>query len=64
MKLGFFSIDLGTILFTLCNTLILKALTLAEVNTFLAKIVTEVLLFIFSYVIQHHFVFRKEHKTI
>ena len=49
------------IMILLCNTLILKALTLAGINTFLAKIITEILLFIFSYVIQHHFVFRKEH---
>ena len=47
-----------------CNTLILKALAIAGIKTFLAKIITEILLFIFSYVIQHHFVFRKEHKTI
>ncbi len=52
------------IVILLCNTLILKALTLAGIKTFLGKIITEILLFIFSYVIQHHFVFRKERKTI
>jgi len=52
------------IVILLCNTLILKVLILVGVKTFLAKIITEILLFIFSYVIQHHFVFRKEHKTI
>jgi len=52
------------IVILLCNTLILKALTLTGVKIFLAKIITEFLLFIFSYIIQHYFIFRKEHKTI
>lgn len=52
------------IMILFCNTLILKMLTLTGISTFLAKIITEILLFIFSYIIQHHFVFRKEHKTI
>ena len=42
------------------NTLILRSLSLIGINTYAAKIITEIILFIFSYVIQHKFVFKKE----
>ncbi|SDA13447.1 Glycosyltransferase involved in cell wall bisynthesis [Ruminococcus sp. YE71] len=42
------------------NTLILKTLSAVGVNTYAAKLVTETVLFLFSYIIQHTFVFRKE----
>ena len=42
------------------NTLILRALTLTGLSAYASKLITEVVLFIFSYVIQHRFVFRKE----
>ncbi len=57
----YFSLAAGILL---CNTLILKGLTFAGIGNFSAKIITEIILFLFSYVIQHYFVFRKEHKTI
>ena len=41
------------------NTLILKGLAMINVNKYLAKILTEIILFIISYFIQHKFVFRK-----
>ena len=43
----------------LCNTLILKALTGLGISAYVAKILTEGLLFIVSYLIQHNFIFRK-----
>lgn len=42
------------------NTLILKGLAMINVNKYLAKILTEIILFIISYFIQHKFVFRKD----
>lgn len=42
------------------NTLILKTLSFLGINTYIAKLATETLLFLFSYVIQHTFVFKKE----
>lgn len=48
----------------MCNTFLLKALTLIGLNTYLAKIFTEILLFTFNYFIQHCFIFRKEHKQV
>ncbi len=42
------------------NTLILRSLALTGLNTYAAKLLTEMILFIFSYVVQHKFVFRKE----
>ena len=45
----------------LCNTLILKGFSVIGVNGYLAKILTEILMFICSYLIQHKFIFRKEH---
>ncbi len=43
-----------------CNTLLLKALTTVGMAQWLAKILTELALFMFSYVMQHTFVFGKE----
>ncbi|MBQ8928363.1 MAG: bifunctional glycosyltransferase family 2/GtrA family protein [Oscillospiraceae bacterium] len=45
-----------------CNTLMLKGLLALGCAAFLAKLLTEVLLFTASYLAQHHFVFRKERK--
>ena len=45
----------------LCNTLILKGFSLIGLNAYLAKILTEMILFVCSYLIQHKFIFRKEH---
>lgn len=42
------------------NTLILNGLTMLHINRFVAKIITEIILFIASYIIQHKFVFRKD----
>ncbi len=47
----------------ICNTFLLKALTFAGMNSYLAKILTEALLFTLSYFVQHSFIFRKEHKS-
>lgn len=44
----------------LCNTLILNFLTLMNLPAYAAKILTEVMLFFFSYFIQHKFIFRGE----
>ena len=43
-----------------CNTLILKGLTSFGLAGYVAKIFTEVILFIFNYLVQHSFIFRKE----
>jgi putative flippase GtrA len=43
-----------------CNTLILKALTLAGLAAPAAKLVTELALFVCSYAVQHRYVFRTE----
>ena len=45
----------------LCNTLILKGFAVIGLNAYLAKILTEMILFVCSYLIQHKFIFRKEH---
>lgn len=42
------------------NTLLLKGLTLLGMNVYLAKILTELVLFVFNYLVQRLFVFRKE----
>lgn len=42
------------------NTCILTILTSIGINKLVAKIITEILLFIISYLIQHEFIFRKE----
>ncbi len=42
------------------NTLILKMLTVIGVNTYAGKLITETVLFLLSYVVQHRFVFGKE----
>ena len=44
----------------ICNTLILKGLTSFGLAGYVAKIFTEVILFIFNYLVQHSFIFRKE----
>lgn len=43
----------------LCNTLVLKILTRLGIQAYVAKILTEGVLFIFNYFMQHSFVFRK-----
>ena len=43
-----------------CNTILLMLLVKAGVNAFLAKIVTEILLFVISYLMQKRVVFRKK----
>ncbi len=48
-------------LILLCNTLLLKGFVYLGVSAWLAKIFTEILLFLCSYLVQHHFVFRKGH---
>lgn len=45
----------------LCNTLILKGFAVIGLSAYLAKILTEIILFVCSYLIQHKFIFRKEH---
>ena len=45
----------------LCNTLILKGFAIIGLNAYLAKILTEIILFVCSYLVQHKFIFRKEH---
>ena len=47
-----------------CNTLLLKGLLALGCKAFLAKLLTELLLFTVSYLVQHHFVFRKERKKV
>lgn len=42
------------------NTLILKTLTVIGINTYAGKLVTETVLFLFSYIVQHTLVFGKE----
>ena len=44
----------------ICNTLVLKGLTSFGLSVYIAKIITEVILFIFNYLVQHSFIFRKE----
>ena len=46
-----------------CNTAILRLLTLAGMGPYLAKILTELILFFFSWFIQHSVIFRKEPKS-
>ena len=41
------------------NTLILSALAATGINLFVAKILVELIMFLFNYIIQHKFVFRK-----
>ncbi len=48
----------------ICNTLLLKALTAIRIAAYLAKILTEIVLFFINYIIQHTFVFRKEKKAV
>ena len=43
-----------------CNTLVLKGLTGFGAAPFAAKIITEIIMFIFNYFVQHNFVFKKE----
>ena len=47
----------------ICNTLVLKGLTSFGLAAFAAKIITETIMFIFNYLVQHSFIFRKEGKT-
>ncbi|MEE5993605.1 MAG: bifunctional glycosyltransferase family 2/GtrA family protein [Oscillospiraceae bacterium] len=42
------------------NTLLLKMLSFTGMNPYTAKLITETVLFLFSYILQHTFVFRKE----
>lgn len=44
----------------ICNTLVLKGLTSFGLTVYVAKVITEVVLFIFNYLVQHSFIFRKE----
>lgn len=46
----------------ICNTAILKGLTYLGVNRYLAKIITEVVLFSLSFLIQKCFIFKKERR--
>ena len=48
----------------LLNTLILRALAYTGISSYAAKILTEVILFIFSYCVQNRFVFRKEYRSV
>lgn len=48
----------------ICNTLVLKGLTSFGLAAYLAKIITEVILFIFNYLVQHSLIFRKEGKAV
>ena len=43
-----------------CNTLILEGFTYLGVNTILAKVITEAVMFTFSWLVQRLFVFRKK----
>ena len=47
----------------ICNTLVLKGLTSLGITVYAAKIIAEIILFIFNYVIQHSFIFKREVKT-
>lgn len=47
----------------LCNTLLLKGLTAFGVAAYAAKIMVEVVLFVFNYLIQHSLIFKKEVRT-
>ncbi len=47
----------------ICNTLVLKGLTSFGLAPFAAKIITEIILFIFNYLVQHSFVFKQEVKA-
>ena len=47
----------------ICNTLVLKGLTSFGMATYAAKIMTEIVLFVFNYLIQHSFIFKKEVKA-
>lgn len=47
----------------ICNTLVLKGLTSFGVAVYAAKILTEIVLFIFNYLIQHSFIFKKDVKA-
>ena len=47
----------------LCNTLLLKGLTAFGVAACAAKIMVEVVLFVFNYLIQHSLIFKKEVRT-
>ncbi|MBR5742721.1 MAG: bifunctional glycosyltransferase family 2/GtrA family protein [Clostridia bacterium] len=51
------------VLILLLNTLILEGLTAVGLAAYVAKIITETVLFVFSYLAQHGFVFRREGKT-
>ncbi|MBQ3264579.1 MAG: bifunctional glycosyltransferase family 2/GtrA family protein [Ruminococcus sp.] len=46
----------------ICNTLVLKGLTSFGLAAYVAKIITEIILFIFNYLVQHSFIFRKAGK--
>lgn len=48
----------------ICNTLVLKGLTGFGLAVYGAKIITEAIMFVFSYIVQHSFIFKKEGKTI
>lgn len=47
----------------ICNTLVLKGLIGFGIAAYTAKIITEIVLFIFNYLIQHSFIFKKEVKA-
>lgn len=47
----------------LLNTVLLKALSLIGINSYVAKIMANVILFVFSYVLQHSFVFKEGHAS-
>lgn len=47
----------------LCNTALLRLLTLAGMGPYLAKILTELILFFVSWAVQHSVIFRKERAT-
>ena len=46
-----------------CNTGILKLLTMAGVGAYFAKILTELVLFVFSWFVQHSVIFRRERES-
>ncbi len=48
----------------LCNTIILNVFVHAGISRYIAKITTEIILFVFSYFIQHHIIFKKEGVTL
>ena len=47
----------------ICNTLVLKGLTGFGIAPYAAKIITELIMFVFNYLIQHSFIFKKEVKA-